>query len=61
MVMELEPAGNMGLDKLLQDVKRIIKENALFLESLEQEPLSEESEVEELAADVINVEAFEEL
>ncbi|MDD2581101.1 MAG: hypothetical protein PHR66_03800 [Desulfuromonadaceae bacterium] len=57
----MEPTGNIELDKLLQDVKRTIKENRVFLENLKQEPLSEGSEVEELAADVINVEAFEEL
>lgn len=59
--MVVEPTGNIELDKLLQEVKRTIKENRVFLENLKQEPLSEESEVEEMAADVINVEAFEEL
>lgn len=59
--MVMEPTGNIELDKLLQEVKRTIKENRVFLENLKQEPLSEESGVEELAADVINVEAFEEL
>lgn len=59
--MVMDPAVDMELDKLLQEVKRTIKENRVFLESLKQEPLSEESEGEEMAADVSNVEAFEEL
>ena len=59
--MAIEATGNIELDKLLQEVKRTILENRVFLETLKQEPLAEETGVEDSLADCARDEQFEEL
>ncbi|MDD2273717.1 MAG: hypothetical protein PHP95_13950 [Desulfuromonadaceae bacterium] len=59
--MAIDSTDNVELDKLLQEVKRTIKENRIFLETLKQEPLAEESGAEDQHTDCGRDESFEEL
>jgi len=57
----MEQSGNIELDKLLQEVKRTIRENAQFLKNLKQETLSDESDADVETAEGADEDAFEEL
>lgn len=57
----MEPSGNIELDKLLQEVKRTIRENAQFLKGLKQESLSEGTDVDIENTEGADEEEFEEL
>lgn len=57
----MESTENAELDKLLQEVKRTILENRIFLETLKEEPLAEETGVEESLTAYVRDEQFEEL
>jgi len=59
--MLMEQSGNIELDKLLQEVKRTIRENAQFLKNLKQETLSDESDADVETAEGADEDAFEEL
>ena len=60
-MMLMEPSGNIELDKLLQEVKRTIRENAQFLKSLKQESLSDGSDGNVETVEGADEESFEEL
>lgn len=57
----MEPTENTDLDKLLQEVKRTILDNRIFLDTLKEEPLAEEIGVEESLTAYVRDEQFEEL
>lgn len=57
----MESSGNIELDKLLQEVKRTIRENAQFLKGLKQESLADESDADVEVAEGADEDAFEEL
>lgn len=60
--MSIDSTDNAELDKLLQEVKRTIKENRIFLETLKQEPLAEAiSGTEDQQTGCGRDESFEEL
>lgn len=59
--MLMESSGNIELDKLLQEVKRTIRENAQFLKSLKQESLSEGTDADIETAEGADGDEFEEL
>lgn len=57
----MESSGNIELDKLLQEVKRTIRENAHFLQGLKQESLADKSDADIETPEGADEDAFEEL